>query len=181
MLLSLFSFFEAFVKDVVQEMFDFHGGAEKLLEIAEKRDRYFSSLPQQSEVANAKSKLRTNKVGKEQRYAKFGIILRDCGYRFPTDRMSSYGVRMLIERHKKLRAHDIPDLLEHGLSIPVSQSSKDKFYAIKDKRNKVAHGRMQNLDLSYIREANDFFRDMTFLINSHILEDYFVVEEYAYP
>ena len=87
---------------------------------------------------------------------------------------------MLIERHKNLKAHAIPDLLAHGLAVPIVAAEKTQYDRIRDKRNKVAHGRPEQIDLAYIRTVNDFFRDMTFRINTHLLEYFFVVEEYAY-
>jgi len=180
MLLSLFSFFEAFVKDIVQEMFDFHGGTEMLLTLAAKRDQALSAVGQSHDVQVAKSKLTKNKQGKHQKYQKYSKVLLDAGFRFPTERLSSYGVRMLIERHKNLKAHAIPDLLVHGFAMHMSAAEKTQFESIREKRNKVAHGRHQKIDLAYIRTVNDFFRGMTFRINTHIMEHFFVVEQYAY-
>jgi hypothetical protein len=180
MLLSLFSFFEAFVKDIVQEMFDFHGGPDKLLALAAKRDQVLSAAAQSAAIQAAKAKLTKNVKGKHQKYQKYSRILRDTGYRFPSERLSSYGVRMLIDRHKNLRAQAIPDFLEHGLSICLTNAEKTQYNLIRERRNKVAHGRPEKLDLAYIRTVNDFFRDLSFRINSHLLEHFFVLEEYAY-
>jgi hypothetical protein len=180
MLLSLFSFFEAFVKDIVQEMFDFHGGTEMLLALAAKRDLALSTAAQSRDIQVAKAKLTKNKKGKHQKYQKYSKVLVAAGFRFPTERFSSYGVGMLIERHKNLKAHAIPDLLVHGVAMHMSAAEKAQYDSIREKRNKVAHGRPQKLDLAYIRTTNDFFRDMTFRINTHVLEHFFVLEQYAY-
>lgn len=180
MLLSLFSFFESFVKDIVEELFYFHGGPENLLALATKCDQVLSAAAQSAAIKTAKAKLKKNVKGKHQKYLKYSKLLRDAGYRFPSERLSSYGVRMLIERHKNLKAHAIPDLLEHGFSVPLTAAEKAKYDQIRDKRNKVAHGHPEQIDLAYIRMVNDFFRDLTFRINSHLLENFFVLEEYAY-
>jgi len=180
MLLSLFSFFESFVHDIVLEMFDFHGGPDKLLALAAKRDQVLAAAAQTPTVLAAKAKLTKNVKSKHEKYKKYSKVLLGTGYRFPTERLSSYGVRMLIERHKNLKAHAIPDLLAHGLAVPFTAAEKTQYDRIRDKRNKVAHGRPEQIDLAYIRTVNDFFRDMTFRINTHLLDHYFVVEEYAY-
>jgi hypothetical protein len=180
MLLSLFSFFESFVHDIVQEMFDFHGGPEKLLALATKRDQVLAAAAQTPTILTAKAKLRKNVKAKHEKYKKYSKVLLTTGYRFPSERLSSYGVRMLIERHKNLKAHAIPDLLAHGLSVPFTNAEKAHYDLIRDKRNRIAHGRPEQIDLAYIRTVNDFFRDMTFRINTHLLDHYFVVEEYAY-
>jgi hypothetical protein len=180
MLLSLFSFFESFVKDIVEEMFDFHGGAENLLTLAARRDQVLAAAAQSQAIKNATAKLTKNVKGKHQKYKKYSKLLFDAGYRFPSERLSSYGVRMLIERHRNLKAHAIPDLLEHGFSVPLSPAEKTQYDQIREMRNKIAHGHPQKIDLAYIRMVNDFFRDMTFRINTHLLKNFFVVEEYAF-
>ena len=180
MLLSLFSFFEAFVTEIIQEMIEFHGGPAKLLALAMKRDRALSAVTQSPVIQTAKAKLTKNVKGKHETYQKYSKVLREAGYRFPSERFSSYGVRMLIEKHGNLKAHGIPDLLEHGLAVPLTPAEKKQYHEIREKRNKVAHGAAEKLDLAYIRSVNDFFRDLSFRINTHLLEHFFIVEEHAY-
>jgi hypothetical protein len=177
--LSLFSFFESFVNEVVEEMLAFHGGAKEFIAIAQRREKARVTTVHSQSIQNSVGKLRSHKKGKEQKYAKFSALLESQGYRFPSERMSSYGVRMLVEQHKNLKAHAIPDLLEHGLLLPLAVSEKRQYDQIRTKRNAIAHGNSPTLGLADVRHANDFFRDMTFRINSHLLEHFFVVERYA--
>lgn len=178
--LSLFSFFEAFVKDAVQELFDFHGGAEAMIKMAERRDAALAAAVADPEVASSARKLRKDKKGKDGKYKKYSALLRAKGFRFPTERLSAYGVRMLVERHSNLKAHAILDFLSHGLAVPITETERKTYNAVRENRNKIAHGKTVTLALDDVRKANDFFRDMTFKTNSHLIENYFIVEKYAY-
>lgn len=178
--LSLFSFFEAFVKDAVQEMFDFHGGPEAMIEMAERRDAALAAAVADPDVASSVRKLRKEKKGKDDKYRKHAALLRSKGFRFPTERLSAYGVRMLVERHANLKAHALLDFLSHGLAVPITEAERKTYHAIRENRNKIAHGKTVTLALDDVRKANDFFRDLTFKTNSHLIKHYFVVEKYAY-
>jgi RiboL-PSP-HEPN len=180
MLLSLFSFFEAFVDEIVQEFFDFHGGTEKIIELAASRDSTLAAAAESQNLKKSISRLTKNKKGKHQKYQKYSKVLREAGYRFPTERFSSYGVRALIDRYNNLKAYAIPDFIEHGFSMPWSTAERAQFKQIREKRNDVAHGHPKSVNLAYISRVNEFLRDMTFRINAHFLEHFFVVEEYAY-
>ncbi len=179
LLLSLFSFYEAFVKGAIQEMFDFHGGTQEFIELAQRREKArVNTAPTQKAQASL-DKMRAHKKGKEEKYQKHSAILETENYRFPTEILSSYGVRMLVDRHKNLKAHAIPDIIEHGLLIPLSDSEKREFNRIREQRNKIAHGKNANLDLRAVSVANDHFREMTFRINSRLVQHFFVIERYA--
>ncbi|QDU29970.1 hypothetical protein ETAA8_50880 [Anatilimnocola aggregata] len=180
LLLSIFSFFESYIKSVVTEMLEFHGGADAFLALAEKRDRTLTGVSETADVLEAKKKLRKDVSSKYAKYQKYSKVLRAHGYRFPSERLSSYGARMLISELKKLKAAGIPDLLEHGLSVRITSMEKTKFNDIKKCRNNAAHGTPTAIDLSYIRDANEFFRDWSFRIDSHLIEHFFVVGKYAY-
>lgn len=178
--LSLFSFFEAFINDAVEELIAFHGGASKMISMAEKRDATLSNMAADPDVVKSVQKLRKEKNGKKQKYKKFSAILRTKGFRFPTERLSAYGVRMLIERLASLKAFAILDFLSHGLALPVTTAEKQTYDSIRKIRNKIAHGDTVSLTLDDVRKANDFFRDMTFRVNSHIIENFLIIEKYAY-
>ncbi|WP_162350165.1 HEPN domain-containing protein [Pseudoxanthomonas gei] len=179
LLLSLFSFYEAFVKAAIQEMFDFHGGAEVFIELAQRREKARVNTAPSQRVQAALDKMRVYKKGKEERYQKHSVVLEDEKYRFPTEILSFYGVRMLVDRHKNLKAHAIPDIIEHGLLIPLSDNEKREFNRIREQRNKIAHGKNSSLDLRAVSVANDHFREMTFRINTRLVQNFFVIERYA--
>jgi len=176
---SVFSYFEAFVHDVVQEMIDYHGGQEAMIKLAIARDKKltdaFASLP------GAKNKLKLRKFvkSKVEKYKKFSAILDEAGFRFPTERFSSYGIRMLVERHKNLKSVQIPTFLNEALHMTLDKKDVDLFQTLRDKRNKLAHGKSTTMNMKELGRANDLFRRWTFAINTHILDNFFVIEQYA--
>jgi len=178
--LSLFSFFEAFINDAVEEIIAFHGGRAAMISMAEKRDAALSSIATDPDVVKSIQKLRKEKSGKEQKYRKYSAILSAKGFRFPTERLSAYGVRMLIDRLGNLKAFAILDFLAHGLALPITAAEKQTYERIRNIRNKIAHGVSVSLTLDDVRKVNDFFRDMTFRVNSHIIDNFLVIEKYAY-
>ncbi len=151
-----------------------------MIAMAERRDTAMLAVNTDPEVKKSAQKLRNEKKGKEHKYQKYSAILREKSFRFPTERLSAYGVRMLIEKHANLKAHAILDILSHGLALPVTIQEKKTYHEIREIRNKIAHGDKVTLTLDDVRKANDFFRDMTYKINTHLQENFFILEKYAY-
>lgn len=179
LLLSCFSFFEAFVIDAVNEMIEFHGGIEKFIRRAEKRERDNINETLSSNLEKAKRILsKPDKAAHILRYQKYSKTLVDNGYRFPTERFSAYGARMLVQRIGNLRANDIPDLLKNGLYMDISEREIQKFHEIRDIRNKIAHGEKVNLYLRNISEKNNFLRNMAKLTDQHLVKNFFISEEF---
>jgi len=177
--LSLFSFFEAFVRSIVQELIDFHGGPDNLIRLANARDaRRIAEFSGKNSVAY-KMKLRKRVKGKDAKYKKYTEILHADGFPFPTERLAGYGTQMLIERHKKLSASQIPAFLVEGFHMPLDPGDVSKYQIYRDRRNDLAHGKPVKVNLKGISRMNEFFRQWTFTINSHLMEHFFVLEEFA--
>lgn len=179
MLLSVFSFFEAFVKAIIDELIEFHGGIETMIRRAERRDKRFIAKITK-EMSIQRYKLREKKkLGRGDRYRKYTRTLEGQGFRFPTETFSSYGVRKFAEDISRLKAHAIPDFLIHALHVPLDPSDVRYFHRIRKIRNDIAHGNTVALDLGEISKVNDLFRRWTLLTEEHLLTNYFIIEDYS--
>ncbi len=174
-LLSSFSYFEAYVSDAISEMIQFHGGVEKL----EKRARTFiTSTP--SDILEHKRKLQEPiKPAKVQKYRKHTKALVNIGYQFPSDLLSSYGARVLERKLDNLKAFEIPDLLKEGLHMNLSKATNTQFTEIRNMRNTVAHGNPVVLELRTAMQASKDLHALAAQVDKHLIEHFFVVEEYV--
>ena len=179
MLLSVFSFFETFVKAIVEEFIDFQGGIDSMVARAEKRDKMFI-LNITKEMSIQRYKLRTKKqYGHEERYKKFTKLLQQQGYRFPTETFSSYGIKRLEDDLSRIKAYSIPDFLINAFHIPLDPKDVKYYHKIRELRNQVAHGKSIKVNLKEISKINDLFRRWTLLINEHMLANHFIIEDYS--
>lgn len=175
-LLSVFSYFEAFVVGAIKEMLDFHGGPDAIQRRAEQRDTVFI---RNFDVNLIKMGQRLRGVFDRRKlgsYRKARTALIEAGYRFPSELLSSYGIRMLSQKLGNLRAADIPDLLVHGLHMELDRQTIEQFHNIRDVRNKIAHGESVTLTLSQLSSHNELLRDLASQIDAH-LAMYFMIHE----
>src|SRR6266566_6159728 len=129
-LLSQFSFFESFVIDLVRQMIDFQGGSDFIARTAARSKRYMA--PHVTKIAKLKRKLQdSEKSSWRDRYRKYGRLLADERYRFPGELLAAYGVRHLVSKLSKLKAHEIPDLLVDGLLMDLTKSEMKKYHEIR--------------------------------------------------
>jgi hypothetical protein len=176
--LSSFSFFEAYFRDVLKEIIDFHGG-EKLLErVSLRRNESLTD----SESVKQKRKLQEYPNPRNRdRYVSNGKRLAEKGFGFPSTLLSGYGLRRLIELidADAIRAVDIPKLAQEVIQIQLDQSTEiDVFHGYRETRNKIAHGRASpaSLHLRKAVEANNFLRNVALKIDRHVVENFLVCE-----
>jgi hypothetical protein len=177
--LTVFSYFESYVGDVLREIVDFHGGKTKLQERARVRSRRFFGPLKPSQLTY-KRKLQDNPDPKKfAKYEKFARLLDAEGYRFPTDLLSNLGTRYLLEKLDKrngLRAWEIPNLVQDGLLMEVEGKDLANFEQARITRNRLAHGKPHALQLAtslrYASELHSFAAK----IDKHICEYFFVVQ-----
>lgn len=174
--LSSFTYFEAYIKDAVQEIIDFHGGADVL--IASLRDRNLASIrssdPQTERFRRQLNEQRKKNWG--QRYEKAQGELTGRGYRFPSDLLSSFGVRQLISVLKNMKAADIPEVLEAGLLLELEAGVKERFSQLRDQRNDIAHGRGVTIELAEAIAANQHLRELAMKVDAHIVRHFLILE-----
>jgi len=178
-LLAHFSFFEAFVEDLIEEMIRFHGGEKNFIARIENRLRRFATR-QSPEVLKMKRKLQDAEKSKwRDSYRKYSRSLDNVGFRFPGELLAAYGVRSLILKMKKLKAFEIPDVLVEALLVDLSEAEINKYHEIRDIRNGVAHGDPVTLTMRQAVEMNGVLRDLAQKISSHLAEHFFVIEKYV--
>ena len=178
LLLSSFSFFEAYVKDGILEMVEFHGGSDQFIKTAERRALSFVEISDEN-IHDFKRKLQEpEKLSKSLKYKKFSKNLTATDYKFPSELLASYGVRLLIQKVNNLKSVDIPVLLEHGLHLKIDSK---RFNQIRDARNKIAHGKTNEINISFqdAMEMNQDLRNFAIEIDKHLIDNFFVIEKYA--
>lgn len=176
-LLSSYSYFEAYFKSMIKELFEYHGGFESLIDIAHKRQeahiRYAESEPAKTSVR----KLREHpKSGKEQKYLKHARELANSEFRFPSELMSAFGIKELHSRYKDMRSVDIPYYAKWCFGVPLADTEVEEFHKIRETRNDLAHGKRQHIELSDAIKFNKTLRALALEIDRHIVEHYFVVD-----
>lgn len=178
LLLSSFSFFEAYVKDGILEMVEFHGGTDQFINTAERRALSSVDISDEN-IHELKRKLQEpEKPVKHLKYKKFSRQLANTDYKFPSELLASYGVRFLINKVNNLKSVDIPELLEHGLHLEIDAQ---RFHQIRDARNKIAHGKIKEISVSFqdAMEMNQDLRNFATKIDKHLIENFFIMEKYA--
>lgn len=179
--ISSFSFFEAYIEDAIRELIDFHGGDEQFINTAEQSAKKFlSAMP--ASIEKHKRKLQEPiKPQKKLKYAKHSQELIDAGYRFPSELLSSYGVRAIIQKLESLKSADIPDLMMQGFHLNLDQKTIDRFHEIRGARNDIAHGKIakrKNLSLNDAMQMNSDLRDIAVKFDKHLVEHFFVIEQF---
>lgn len=178
LVLSSFSYFEAFVTDVVKEIFEFHGGKDKFVARAiDKRDKTVAVV--NTDTEKSVKKLREiMKPGKSGKYTKVNNELTSKGYRFPSDHFSAYGISHLWSQidDGNVRASQIPLIIQNGLGLAWSDDEIDKFNKMRELRNEIAHGRKTGVDLSKAIDDNKFLRKLAIKIDKYIVKHYLIIE-----
>lgn len=177
--LSSFSFFEAFVSGALQELLDFHGGAEAFIASAEKNARLAVTKPHPREVVTSRSRLSgVFAHHKVERYKKHTRILQQQGYSFPSELLASYDIRMLVSKAGELKAAEIPTLLTHGLHFEFSADMLARYERYRKIRNDIAHGTQSAHSL---KEAFDVRKNLGILasqVDEHIVANFFIMETF---
>jgi len=183
--LSVFSYFEAYTRGAFQEVFDLQGGEAAFVTLARKRAtrHWKSSTP---DVAEAKRKLQTpERKGKVDKYRKYGRFLADRNFAFPPELFAAYGALQLARKLQSggrgaLRAHEIPDVVAEALLLDVSTADRHAYDDVRQLRNKIAHGGAPNLTVHQAIKKTTFLRQWAGRIDQHIGEHFLVLAKHAF-
>lgn len=179
LLIAQFSFFEAYISDSIQELIDFQGGEKDLLERTARRSKRFLA-PVDQKLAKDKRKLQTTeKPNATNAYWTSARTLSAKGFRFPGELFSLYGLKTLILKLKKLKAHEIPSILVDALQLDLSVGEVERLEEIRGIRNGIAHGSPPQLTMRDVVGMNVFLRDIAVKLADHLSEHYLVIEKYA--
>jgi hypothetical protein len=177
-LLSAFSFFEAYFHDLLKEVIEFHGrdGLRGQVGLA-----HNLALTQPEDV-KAKRKLQEYpKMSETTKHKKYGRQLAEKGFRFPSTLLGSYGLEKLIELAdaEYIPASRIPELVQSIFQLPLDPVTEvEPFSTYREQRNRIAHGRadMKSLHLGKAVEANNFLRNLALKIDKHVVEHFLLIE-----
>lgn len=192
LLLSAFSFFEAYFRNVFDELVEFHGGIENLIGNAKnRRGRFLSS--QDNEILEHKRKLQEPlKKSKWMKYRKHQSVLEEnSDFRFPSELISSFGLKTLIEtvQGNSFKSVLIPELLEDALGLSLDdkinhhEELKDKdlketFDIIRNLRNEIGHGNSGKIGFLKVMDLIRYLRFLAVKIDNHLVENFFILEDY---
>jgi len=177
--LSSFSFFEAFVSGAIKEMIDFHGGAKNFIASGEKSARQAIAKVHPTEVIRSRSRLSGNFRGHRiGRYKDDTRLLEKYGYRFPSELLASFGVRMLVSKSGELRATEIPLLLNQSCHYQFTADALVRYDKYRKIRNNIAHGKSPAKSLKDAFDVKKNLGKLASEIDEHLVTNFFVRESY---
>lgn len=177
LLLSLFSYFEAFVIDVIIEFLDFHGGIAEFQRFAIKKSKNsMEILSIQKEIRKYKNNLKPTSAKNQPDRKNATRQLKKTQYRFPSDHFASYGIFMLGKKIEDLKARDIPEVLINVLLIELTTEEVRKFHNIRYIRNSIAHGQVVHLDIDAVTKHNNVLMSLAKKVNMHVCEFFKIYE-----
>ena len=179
MLISTFSHFEAYVQDVVGEIFEFHGGLPALYALAKRRSRVETRKDRLSKFPEIKPLSESRKPGKQGKYQKSISQLESKGFVFPSQMTSAYGIQKLAEAISKsaFRASRICEIVFDGLGMPRDTDMDENISRIRVVRNDIAHGRRREYHLTKSIEDIKLMRKYALAIDKLIIEYFLLIEE----
>jgi hypothetical protein len=178
-LITVFSYFESYIKDALGEIVEFHGGKDEFKKLAMRRTSKFINSARPDIKLN-KRKLQDNPVpSKLAKYQKYGKLLEDRGFKFPTELFAHFGVSQLLpklDEKRGMQAWEIPSLLEECLLFPISTTERDHFETIRSLRNKIGHGRGPTVVLQKSLHYASILHTLAAKVDRHITEHFLVIQ-----
>jgi hypothetical protein len=182
--LNVFSYFEAYIRGALKEIYDRQGGHGDFLDLAQKRiTRHWNSAP--AEIAEARRMLLAAddkaKAGKLKKYTK---VLVDAGFAFPPDLLAVYGARQLAKKiepkgRNAFKAFEIPELLEESILFKVGEKERVMYEELRLLRNDIAHGSNPNLSIHSAIKKTAKLRTWAARIDEHVGKHFLVLAKYA--
>ncbi|MHA7966706.1 HEPN domain-containing protein [Paenibacillus sp. CAU 1782] len=176
-LLSSFSYFEAFVIDIVRELIDFHGGSDAFEGRAEQQNK-LAINNQYEKYLKEKVALYKRVPNHRDRQRSSSRTLIAADFVFPSQLFSSFGIKMLIEQLGNLKSVDIPKYMKRVFNLELEEEQVKKYHTIRDLRNQIAHGNSVELDLKQVNQMNNELRQIALTIDQHLMNHFFISEEF---
>ena len=178
-LITVFSYFEAYLKDALQEVVDFHGGNASLKKITRERsERFFQTIPAAMQASKLKLQDEPS-PNKADKYRKHAQILEKAGFRFPTDLLAHFGAVQLIakiDEKRGFKAHEIPTILEEALLFPLTEPDRTEFERVRSARNRIAHGKAAALTLPTSLRHASALRKLAAAVDAHITKHFLIIQ-----
>lgn len=183
--ISSFSFFEVYFKDVSKEVIEFHGGKDVFLKYSE--SKLFAQQETQLKLVDKKNLQEEYEPHRKEKYLKNISKIDAQGYIFPYEKFSLFGFYKFAEivgsEKSDFSAAQIPDLLKYIYGFDVDDEEKDKdtirnkFDKIRAKRNNVIH-KGEGIELKIALEYNDFLKKISKQIDKHLIEHFFIIQQH---
>jgi hypothetical protein len=178
-LITVFSYFESYIKDALVEIVEFHGGKDKFAKLSARRASKFIDASD-SDIRLNKRKLQDNPASsKLAKYQKYGKLLDSKGFKFPTELFAHFGVSQLLAKLDKtqgVQAWEIPSLLEKCLLFPITIAENDQFEKIRSLRNKIAHGKVPTIVLNNSLKYASMLHTLAAKVDRHITEHFLLIQ-----
>ena len=180
-LITVFSYFEAYLKSVLQEVIEFHGGQVQFQKKAKDRaERFFASAT--TMIEKNKRKLQdAPDPNKRPKYEKYSQLLDEAGFRFPTDLLSHFGVKQLVlkaDEKRGFKAYEIPSVIEDALLYPLTVQNKEMLERIRLERNKIAHGEAAGQTLAQSLSDASFLHTLAAKVDDHIARHFLLIQQF---
>lgn len=179
--ITLFSYFESYVRAALQEVIAFHGGDEDFRQLALQRASTFLKAPPAAVQASKRKLQEPARAGKKGKYAAYSKQLDQAGFRFPTELLAHLGSVYLIAKSKDktgMRAWEIPDILQNGVLYPLSATERKLYEDCRKLRNDIAHGKAPVLKLNQSMKAGSDLHGLAAKVDKHLIEHFFVLQAF---
>ena len=181
-LITIFSYFESYVRAALQEIITFHGGDETFRNMAKRRASLFLKAPPPA-IEASKRKLQEPAHGaKKDKYVVHSKKLDQGGFRFPTELLAYFGSVNLIAKSKDktgMRVWEIPDILQNGLLYPLSAAERKLFDEGRKLRNDIAHGKAPTVALKDSLNFASALHGLGAKVDRHLVEHFFVLQSFV--
>lgn len=171
---SLFSYFEAFVGDLVNELIDNFNKLDipKYLEESSNID-----FDREIRVLD-----RAHDPRKIDRYKKYSEELINKGYKEPQHLIFSSMLDILKASNENMKANDIPDFLKKFFFFELSESDNEVYHSLRSNRNSLGHGGTSfTPTLKSVIDANKFFKRISKEIDSHVTRNFMNLNNFQKP
>ena len=181
--ISIFSYFESYVRELLKEISGFHGGDDQIKSLAHKRSsKFLAALP--PAVKASKRKLQEPAKNNEKpKYEKHSKLLENAGFRFPTELFAHYGITNLLVKASNdrngMRAWEIPNVLADGLLFPISKPERDFFEVNRLLRNEIAHGSAPLISLKDSLGFASKLHTLAAKLDKHSVEHFFILQKFV--
>ena len=176
-ILSSFSYFEAYVVDAIKKFIEFHGGENKLHKTAISRVQ--NAIKDQKKIPLIQKRVLQKNLPKDASKAVNATqILEKSSFKFPSELFYPLGLKYLSQKIGNLKASEIPTFLIDAFGMSLSEDLVEKFHAIRDIRNNIAHGQKVDLTIKDVAEYNSILRDFSLSIDRHLVDNFYITEKY---
>lgn len=173
-----YSQFESFVFSAIDEVIEFHGGADQ---IRENLQRIESRKPSEK-TSKALSKLRTPRdKSKDMKYRTASASADGSEVVWPSQRFSAWGLFMLADeiKSKKLKGHRIADLANSLFGAGWTQDEVKKFNSLRITRNNIAHGDFFQMPISDFLDAAPLLNSLAKKIDKSAVRNFLIIDVFS--